>query len=527
MVIESLKTENPFADFGSIVNGNRFVGRKSAIETIKSRVLGNHFGNLAIVGLPRIGKSSLVWNALLCNKQDYQSKKFIICYLDVGKIDNSFDFFKSLMIQAIEELEIYNDKDNIQFLVTIYESIQKEDVSDFDKIQKIQKFFKSAKRFGYRLIFILDEFDNVKRYFRLEDFIFLREIASSPEMKIALVTVSRKTLQEIEPENGSGSKFYGIFTDLRLGLFSENDMVEYWERVKDFKISVSKEYTDRVDYLVGNHPFLIDIVNYYVFQYLSQNYPKSYNDLFLHIESHIQLTLFQSFETSLTLIRDENLYSAAFQLVLGPVYDVTSIEEQKLIKYDFLKKITVEEKEKILNRRIGLQTIEGISYRCFSIFFTEYWNLKFSEVDYWPLWKETENALRDLVKNYLDDKFTSNWEVEFVQKYPKKQEPIQKLIEVREKSFRKFGELASKHLIDNTYSGDIYEIFVSSDWQWFSKIFDGDKGKWIKIFEELAIIRNPIAHNNSDYISHDRLTDAKKSCEKILEKIKNWKDRKV
>ena len=63
--IESL---NPFADYGSIVRGDRFVGRKKELNTIKQRVLGPNYGNLAIMGLPRIGKSSLAWEGILERK---------------------------------------------------------------------------------------------------------------------------------------------------------------------------------------------------------------------------------------------------------------------------------------------------------------------------------------------------------------------------------------------------------------------------------------------------------------------------
>ena len=67
MVIKELNITNPFADNAGIVTGNRFVGRQFEIDEIHTRVLGELYGNLAIVGLPRIGKSSIVWNALIVN----------------------------------------------------------------------------------------------------------------------------------------------------------------------------------------------------------------------------------------------------------------------------------------------------------------------------------------------------------------------------------------------------------------------------------------------------------------------------
>jgi hypothetical protein len=64
MVIKALNTQNPFSDYGQIVKGSRFAGRKEEVQKIHNRVLGEAYGNIAIMGMPRIGKSSLVWNAL-------------------------------------------------------------------------------------------------------------------------------------------------------------------------------------------------------------------------------------------------------------------------------------------------------------------------------------------------------------------------------------------------------------------------------------------------------------------------------
>lgn len=53
--------ENPYADYGKIVRGERFIGRKNIINVIESRIVRpTNPANLAIIGVHRIGKSSLV-----------------------------------------------------------------------------------------------------------------------------------------------------------------------------------------------------------------------------------------------------------------------------------------------------------------------------------------------------------------------------------------------------------------------------------------------------------------------------------
>ena len=57
--------ENPFSDYGKIVRGERFIGRGQIIGVVESRIIQPaNPGNLAIVGVHRIGKSSLVYKTI-------------------------------------------------------------------------------------------------------------------------------------------------------------------------------------------------------------------------------------------------------------------------------------------------------------------------------------------------------------------------------------------------------------------------------------------------------------------------------
>ncbi len=61
--------ENPFADYGNIVRGERFIGRRDDLQVIEGRVIRpREAGNLAIIGDHRIGKSSLVYKAIIERK---------------------------------------------------------------------------------------------------------------------------------------------------------------------------------------------------------------------------------------------------------------------------------------------------------------------------------------------------------------------------------------------------------------------------------------------------------------------------
>jgi AAA+ ATPase superfamily predicted ATPase len=109
MVIKALNTQNPFSDYGQLIKGKRFAGRKQEIQTIRNRVIGDSFGNIAVMGMPRVGKSSLVWNALMTIKEEQIKKNNLIITIYVGEISTSIDFFKQIVHKVVEELEIISN----------------------------------------------------------------------------------------------------------------------------------------------------------------------------------------------------------------------------------------------------------------------------------------------------------------------------------------------------------------------------------------------------------------------------------
>lgn len=180
MATESLK--NPVADYGGIVFGQRFVGRANELRQIEQRVMGATYGNLAIMGLPRIGKSSLAWQAIMTKKEDLLKDKTLPIFFQVGSCDSAQAFYKQLVDYLHDELAFICDDDRYEkFATKIIVDIQNTD----DKttiIPLVQKYFKLVKRLGYKIIYILDEFDSVQSIFSVSDFQTLRELSTKPDL---------------------------------------------------------------------------------------------------------------------------------------------------------------------------------------------------------------------------------------------------------------------------------------------------------------------------------------------------------
>ena len=337
----------------------------------------------------------------------------------------------------------------------------------------------------------------------MEDFQFLRELSTNPDTKIALATISRRTIHEIELiGNEALSKLSTVFQDLNLGLFTNEEMEQYWKQLLEFGIDTDTEYQNTVQYYTGNHPFLIDVFNS---KMINELLIKEDIDISNSIDNLIKLTFFNLYDNIVTFLKEEKLYDKLIQILFGPKYDLDSKSIERLLKF-------------------GIIYINGKKYKCFSEFFKEYLFLKQNEIDFWPLWTETESSLRNLIKIKLNENYGENWEEKFIEKYPKKENSLEKLKETMIKNQRNFPEKASTHLVDYTNPRELYEIFISSDWNSYKDILKGKQRKeWGKILIFLADIRNPFAHVNESFLSDTDKNLAISYCEEIV-KLKNNKN---
>ena len=515
MATQSLS--NPFADYGKIIHGDRFIGRIPEIRTIEQRVLGREkYGNLAIMGLPRIGKTSLAWQAIMEKKDDLLSMSTIPVFVSVGNCKSSKDFYRTLVSLVNDEVEfICEDTQRFNKVNSISQQLNgAHDDVDFSLL--IQKYFKFLKRLGYKTIYILDEFDSVQALFEVSDFQMLRELSTSPETDVCLVTCSRKTIKEIEALNGAISNFYNTFKDIRLAMYSDDDFNLYWSWVDNY-LKIEDDYKEKAEFYAGRHPFLLDFYNNHYFVSKENG-----DDA---IVSNLRLEFLNQFSTIQDTLKNENLLDKAIQLVVGPVYDVDKLSEERLLKFGFIKIVDNEQKMNVLGRMMGAN-YQGHSYTCFSDYFTNVLERSIIEdIDYWPIWKETEKMVRELIKTYLDERYGSDWETQITADFGKSANwmtSFELLKSTREKTLRLFAG-ASNHLVDYTLTRDMFNLFINTGWgAWFNQVFGVDKKIWSTKFLFLAEVRNPMAHNNSEFISEEQKALATTYCQEIKNTIRDW-----
>lgn len=522
------KSLNPFSAYGSAVCGERFVGREKELKLIKERVLGDAYANLSITGLPKIGKSSLAFEGIVRMKDDLSKDKTLVVYYQIGSTKSALRFYRRMIKKLHDEFMFYfpDDEKYNKYCVPIVDKINEAEIDDIT--DHIEDYYKRLRRWGYKIIYVLDEFDHAQDILEEADFQTLRELSYEPEDKICLVTCSRKTLDEIEKKPAGLSIFARTFADCPVLPFDKSSLQSYWNRVEQC-CNIHEEYKNKVNYWVGGHPWLMDVINDYMFQYGDMSIAETPN-----IED-ISLALMKGFDHVITTLQEEDLLNSAIQLCIGPYSCVDELQKAKLLKYGYLQELPEADKVSLYGSIIDGPSFDGTSYVCFSQFCTlDLHRRYYANVPYWALWSETENKLRDIIIEYLRRTYSSNWQSE-MKDYLKNNLPwasfdivkweknLESIKNQKAKLVANFPSLSSNHLVNFSLTAQLFDVFIRPAWgQWFCNVFTtSDRKEWNSKFEYLTKVRNPVGHNNMG-LSETEMDIATRYCKEVCEAINSW-----
>ena len=488
--------ENPFADYGTIVHGERFTGRKNDLQVIEGRVIGPRDpGNLAIVGDSRIGKSSLVYKAVIDRREELIAKRLLPIWFNLSSYDSAPVFFRSLVTRCIDELEELGWLSlNIQ--QTAERALQDE-LSWSEGYSRIQRFFEEVRKEGVRILFILDEFDHARHLFQenISAFQGLRELSYRPEWRVSYIVTSRRTIRDIELQTQAISTLDGIFHKHYLGMFDADSIEEYFGRLASIGISDNVSLREKVTFYCGGHPYLLELLGYEVVELFRKEQVVDIDEA-----ARRSMPAFLSqYDRMRELLREEGNLDKILQILVGPVVDVKWTDVENLLKYGFIK-----------------QDEQG-TFTAFSEHFQTYLEIieRHFNWDLWPVWRRTEKALRHLITRMLREKYGDNWIETLEKAKPKLKTIFDRCREAQEKEARVYGNRASSNLIDFTYPQELFTI-IFAEWHVFKETFGQDKNYWGQRSQLLAKIRNPYAHNRDEVVYDYERQIAEGYCQEIL-----------
>lgn len=494
--------DNPFSSVGSIISKSSFVGRNYELDTIKGRLFGSNFGNLAIVGIPKIGKSSLMNYALVDNAEKlWNEKRFIVTWYTFKQRESTMHSSKDVFIRLVgeinhflkkhREIELLEELQDYTEVVLSADSVW----SEFE--QNLLYYFEEIVYAGIRVIFCIDEFDYSKDYLSEIEYELLRELSYRNSNKIAIVTTSRRSIYDIEHYSGGGSNFYGTFENIYLKPFTEPEHTSLCSLVD----GLTNEECDKLFITHGGHPYISAIV---LNQYFRCN---DFPGALLKVNQDV----LQYYQDLFYVLGKDDLADKVDRLYCGYFEGVSEAQEDYIYN---CYGIFVEDKDGYMIPYCkSFETILSHRYR---------------ENPFSLTWPEAESSIRKaityaLTQEYGDENI-SRWADELADIQEIKACRLNKWRDQMQKEQWLFKHKASINIVDQLYPID-YPVFFEIFWvRHLKEIFSTyTLSTWVDNLTFIANkVRNPEMHSRRNLLSNEDKNRAAIICKEIIECTKRF-----
>lgn len=492
---------NPFASAGSMVEGDAFIGRKNEIRDISERLFGKEFGNVAIVGIPKIGKSSLMNQVLLSNIENlWRDNRFIVIWYTLKRPVEPESraekraIFHCLVNDVCRFLKRHNEFDLLETLEENREIIKDNNTvwSEFE--QNIKYFLEEIAYANIRIIYCIDEFDYSKDSLRESEYELLREISYRSSFQIAIVTTSRRSIYDIEHYSGGGSNFYGTFEYIYLKPFSKGEHDLQCNLIN----GISQEDTDRLFEIHGGHPFLNALV---LKNYLNNN---NLSDCVYRVNQDV----LRYYSDLFYVMEKDELADKVDKLYCGFNDGVTEEQEDYLYNcYGIFK----EDKDGYI-----------IPY-CST--FDNVLRQRYRENPFSLTWPEAERSIRNSISYAMTEEYGDEnlqlWIDEIADFQDLDKAQFLRWKKQMQSEFSQYRARASRNIIDQLYPTD-YPYFFKIFWaDYLKSIYGHDLSYWEENLRFIANkIRNPEMHSRKNLIKPEDQQKATLICQEIIDCVR-------
>lgn len=495
--------QNIFAGYGKIVTGDLYIHRKTLESELCNRTINyDTYGSVSVVGMQRMGKSSMVYNTIVKKAEDYYEKGIVIINCSMNSFANPEAFLKGIVDAVYEVLEDHDDID-----VKIERRYNKVIESTLEEgcVKNIQSFFKLLLKSGKRVICVIDEFDHSRKLFAdfSEGFNILRELAYQPETNVTFIFVSRRMVTELESSADISSLANILGKPIYVKGYSDEELNDYYARNETHGICVSDADKEQILNITGAQPYWLDILMYHYVESADEN--KDFESLFNENSG----VLYNEYERLMSLLNEQHLLDKLYQIVIGPAYDYTKADVQKLYDYGLIG---------IENEQATLQSKKLL----------EYMRMKEGTFDFYPLWNRTERRMRNLLKFKLKEKYGETWEEQIKTLYITPGCHHMSLggyltaaLDLQNKVANQkdlYIQNASYSIIEALTTAGLFAFYVK-EYALFQSALGMDKNEFSKITAHLTKARNPYQHNNDDLIDPAFKNLTKGYCELLNKKI--------
>ncbi len=496
---------------GPVVTGSSFIGRSKEIHELSQSIFGG-VGAINLIGPPRIGKTSLVSEVFLQNRA---CENRLTVFFSMGDCEDLFDFWYTFWA------ELRNSMEDSGLWGKIFEQKYKElDQLDgctphwFTKAKgAIRRILESIGKKGFRLVLGIDEFDSASRLFenKAEHYQLLRSIFSEPGWSTSGVIISRRRLGMFEAQCPYISTFHGVFREVPLRAFSDEDMEEFYIILSVCNIKLEPDGKRRISYYTGNIPYLCAMFGSWMENHNCNGLPvgkSEIDSIFMACAPQIDT----HYKSLIDRLREDDHLEFMFYLSIGA------------------KPPAVAERHYQNMLTMGTLTQDSGQYYAYTKDFMTYLRLQPLKLPAWETLTAAEKKLRSFIAaeypglgkiTYHDMKNDlGKVKADVKSQYP---ELYAYFEQQGGKSWGNFlrdcASLAAHKpnpsVLDViTLSNSIFYIdrFWASN---FSKYFNGDTS-WMDKLKQIKKLRNPMAHAQIEYVDSAELALCLKYCDELV-----------
>ncbi|MBN1875751.1 MAG: AAA-like domain-containing protein [Anaerolineae bacterium] len=250
---------NPFY-YGNPVPPELFIGRQLELQRIVHRIIP-HGQSSAIIGAPRIGKSSILKYLMAPETRDAlygeDGQRLIFSRINpqpFGAQVCQAEFWKyalqPLKEQVIESMPTAS-------LAQAYQTCQQNKFGTF----VLERLLGQVRKAGWKLVLLIDEFDALLHHPVLcgvEFFGGLRLLASECGGALALIIASRQSLAELnratQKFSRDSSPYFNFLDEITLGSFTKEETDQLLQKVDNYFSPMDYRFLIEI---AGRHPYLL------------------------------------------------------------------------------------------------------------------------------------------------------------------------------------------------------------------------------------------------------------------------------
>lgn len=486
--------------------GCDFLGRKAELARLQDAVFEDR-SSISLVGPTRIGKSSLVSQALLNNAGREKQLHVQLC---MSQMPNAFEFWTTLFSEvciALQDADLWNSR--LQEAADYVEGLTQHTDNWFTKFQsRCRILFRAIERANWRLVLLIDEFDGAPNVFgqNTASYQLLRSIYSEPQYCTSGVLISRRRLSLLEKNDPHLSSFHGVFDEsFSLGAFDDASLEDLWHVLAQHGITLQPEAKQKFLDYTGGIPYLCNMFcRCLIYQKKQQKLnlgPDTIEEVF-----HSCLTAIDDYYKDLVeQLRADGYLEFACALALEPgSTQITNRVRAAMGSIGVLAEkpgeapyfFTRDFMDYLRTRPLQLPLWDNIVLaekklkKIFGKVYPELASTKYSQFR----GSQSSDVCREIEQRYLELRI--NWDT------------------ITKKSLTLTRRNSDPSILDVTDLSFVVRT-IRYNWDKFSPFFPGEYPEWDGKLSRISDVRNLIAHAHSDSVPENERSLILRYCEEL------------